>query len=194
MNVLKGLTIILAIILMAFAAFAGDSRWKDGTDNVCTLYEHHEIHAGNAYMAQYTADFASGEKNQLLINTPVAIANGLTHLFIDFGSQGEAYLQVWEDTTVSALGGAQRVGNHNKAVTFTSGVAVTNGPTIISAGTHLDEFDLHHGSGKQTGDRSRHNSEIILAESKLYLINAVSEAAANEIQVILHFYMSDDYY
>lgn len=146
-------------------------------------YPHHEIHGGNHFYAFINSTLANGGKMLILINTP---ADDFVHFIYPARASGESHMELWEFTTVSALGSAISSQNRNRNSVNASGTAVTLTPTITGIGNMI--ADEHWGSGQTIGGMTRSSSEIVLRRSTLYLINAISESANNQIEVIADYY------
>lgn len=167
--------------------YAGISnQGANGLLTVSVDYPHHEIHEGNHYLVVRNDTLGSGAKIQMIINTP---DTGFVHFLCLHRSSGEANIELWRSPTVSALGTALTVSNNNDLFGDNSGVEFTHTPTISNAGTPLPGHYDHFGQGQTTGGASRGDSEVVLRQSTLYLINATSEAASNDVTVKGSFYI-----
>lgn len=156
-----------------------------GIYSVGVDYPHYQIHAGNHYYAFYNAVLASTESFQLLINTP-AEADGVVHLTIPARGSGEGYITFHEFPTVSALGVVVDVFNRNLRSSNISNTVVSLDPTITALGNRI--LEEHFGAGHNQGGETRFNREHILKSSTLYLINCISEAAGNHMDIQPDFY------
>lgn len=183
--------VVAVIMMLAFLCFA--ASLPNNSRSISTDYEHSETHNGNTFTSVRNATLSTGQKIILLVNTTGAT---WPHLVVDVRGSGEGYVQVWEGTTVSAVGTAMEETNHNRTTLEkkSATVEITHTPTLTSAGDHLNGLDLHFGNGQNMGGESRGAVEIVLETDTLYLINTVSEANSNDTTTRLRWYTSSDYY
>lgn len=159
-------------------------------DRIITVdYAHHETHVSNHYCSVFNDTLGTGDAITLLINTPALPSR--VHMLIVARGSSEGRYQVYMNPTVSALGGTLEVGNHDMGSSKTSGVFITNTPTISSIGTEVEALERHFGAGQQGGGESRAFNEIILPASALVLINGVSESNNNDFTINIDFYVDD---
>ena len=193
----RAIILFLCLLTLPIVATAATSTYSGIGElvnyilkSVTTGYEHHEIHGGNSYCASHNETLSTGEKIQFLVNTPSG--DTLGHMIILVRSSGESNYEVYEDTTVSALGAAVDENNHNRDSSNTASIAITNGPTISTLGTKLTGLTQHIGAGQQRGGVSDRGGEIVLDSGSLYLINVTSEANTNDTTLTLDWYESSD--
>lgn len=167
-----------------------DSEYGLKVRSIGTDYPHHEVHGGNSYCVSFNATLGNGGATTFLINAPAGDAVG--HIVVSVRSSGESNVKFYEDVTVSALGTDLSEDNHNRNSANTSTIDFTRAPTITSLGTELTGFERHVGAGQQSGGESRGTHEWILKAGSLSIVNAVSEAAGNDVTLSVDFYISDD--
>jgi hypothetical protein len=161
-----------------------------GVKSVSTDYAHHEIHGGNHYVASKSATLGVDATAEFLLKAPAGPAK--VHLINFHRSQGEARMEIFKDTVVTADGAAVAINNRNQSSSKTPGLQIFDGPTITDDGTALPGFDQHFGSGQASGGETRALNEMVLNPGTSYLVRITSEAAGNEINCIFDFYESDD--
>lgn len=195
-TVLKGVVTVL-VVLMCISVFlewadAGPRMFRAGSladRMIVILYGHHKTHDGDHYCAVFNDTLGTGDAMTLLINTPAPPSR--VHMLITARGSSEGRYQVYKNTTVSALGGTLQVGNHDMGSSKTSGVDITNGPTITNIGTEAEPLERHFGAGQQEGGESRALNEIILPAGSLVLINGVSESNNNDFTLNFTFYVAN---
>ncbi len=181
--------LVVFLLLMLLPLLYGAVEYTGGklADRIITVdYAHHEIHEGNNYVAFHNAPLGASGKYQLLINAPEASTGKIVHILIRTRGSAESNIVFTEAPTVSALGAAHLVVNRNRQSSNTALTAVTLGPTITGIGTIL--LESHFGSGPQVGGEGSFTNEFNLAPGTLYMVNATSEGASNDLSVVLEFY------
>lgn len=149
-------------------------------------YAHHENHSGNSYSSTYNAELASGAATTFLINTPAGSTVG--HAVFLLRSSGESNLKIYEFSTISNVGTALQETQHNRNSSNTASIEITRAPTVTGLGNSLDGFEAHVGAGQQRGGEARGIFELILKAETLYIANAVSEAANNDVTLGMAWY------
>jgi len=147
-------------------------------------HTHEEIHEGKHFVTTYAAVKNNAETIVLLLTTPDNTA--VAHLLTKLRSSGEANFVLSENPTVSNVGTALTEINRNRNSANTAGVVVTHTPTTSDAGTVI--YTEHQGSGQQRGADVRGDNEFVLKQNEQYLLTITSEAASNDLSVILDWY------
>ena len=113
-------------------------------------------------------------------------------------SSGEANICIWEGRTWDTNTGTRHpVYNRNRNSantttlledsngTFTAGNVNLN-PDNPTSGTCI--YDEHFGSGQSRGGATTGRNEFILKQNTTYAITITSEAASNDVELILDWY------
>ncbi|MFA5584609.1 MAG: hypothetical protein WDA09_10385 [Bacteriovoracaceae bacterium] len=103
-------------------------------------------------------------------------------------STGEANIEIYEDPTITDNGTEQTPVNRNRKSTNTAGLDVFLTPTASDNGNLL--MQEHFGAGQFGGGEVRGANEFVLKDTKKYLIVVTSEAASNDVTVVLDWYES----
>lgn len=183
--ILFGLLFVLAVVSVDAGEPIIFNRALRTDQNITTTKEHHELHEGHSYCATDAGTLNSGQSRVYLLNTPSDVD---IHMFVLVKAEGEGRLDIYEGATVSALGVALELNNHNRRSPNTAGLAITRGPTITDIGDLLEGATEHFGSGQTGEGETRGTRELILKRSTLYIYNSVSESASNEINTNFSHY------
>lgn len=189
--VVIALCVLLAAVFYAGIADAGPKVNRAGklADRIISIdYGHHKLHDGDSFCVANTVTLASGAKALVLINTPDDID---VHLLISTRATAEGFMEIYEDTVVSALGTALEANNHNRQFPDDFLTEWTKTPTFTVVGTLLPGLTEHFGSGQTTGERLRGVRELVLKRDTLYLVNTISQAANNEVTSSWDYYLAD---
>ena len=152
------------------------------TGAVCTIsYEHHEIHDGDRFFAQYFATVASGGFCDLQITMPAGV---YAHPTFTIYASAEADFGIYEAPTTSG-GTAVTALNRNRASSKTSTATVVHSPTVSAVGTQLLYVPVS-GSKLSAGVSDR--DEWILAPGTKYLVRGASLENGCRIAVIADWY------
>ena len=149
-------------------------------------YEHHEIHAGSSFTADYNVDLPGAGVADVLLIT----ANNTTwpHMTWEVDCELETDILIYEDATATA-GTAITVFNRDRNSSKVAGMTVSHTPTSITTGNTIIRH-THLGSGKNWGGGSRSTHEIILKQNTKYLIRITNVAtpATNYVSLKLDWY------
>ena len=153
-------------------------------------YTHHEIHAGSAYYAIYSAlkDTAG------LISIRIATPNTTkwAHMVFDIEASLAATAQMWFPTTKTHEAGNAIVPmNRNHNSTNTSGLTICHTPGGTQTGTaQLTKYFGATATGGRVagggGASSRH--EFILKQNSSYYILLTSRADGNAMSITIDWY------
>jgi len=167
----------------------------DGMTNALNVisYEHHEIHDGRSFFADYSASpVADGVAIEMRVEAPNT--GRLAHMVFAVESGLAAKLEVWEDTTKThnasnVIAARNRDRNSDKVSGLTichtpggsqAGAANLIGPIYFGAATVSGKGDTGGGAG------GRH--EIILKRGAAYLIKVTSAADGNSLHINMDWY------
>ena len=161
----------------------------DTTDEyLVTMNEIHAlIHEGLVYSAFYHAEAVIDNGDiELLLTTA---ASRPVHLILDAMFTGDALLQIFEGTTVSANGTVLTPTNRNRTSSNTATMTVHHTPTVTGDGTALLNGGQFLPSGSGPIKLGVLDNEIILAANTLHLVRLQNIAgAAADLGVALNFY------
>ncbi len=147
-------------------------------------HTHEELHEGNHFVSTYAATKNNAETILLLVTTPDNTA--VAHLITKLISSGECNIVISENPTISNAGTGLTEINRNRNSSKAAGTVITHTPTVSDAGTVI--YTEHQGAGQQRGADVRGENEFVLKQNEQYLITITSEAASNDLSVILDWY------
>jgi len=152
------------------------------TGAVCTIsYEHHEIHDGERFVAQYFATVASGGFCDLQITMPAGVYAHPTFMIY---ASAEADFGIYEAPTTSG-GTAVTTLNRSRASSKTSTATVVHSPIESAVGTQLLYVPV---SGSKLSAGVSDPVEWILAPGTKYLVRGASLENGCRIAVIADWY------
>lgn len=147
-------------------------------------YAHHEIHAGNSFSyCENNTLGVSGVRNILFV-TPDTTK--WCHFLWNARATAETSVALYETTTTSNNGTGVTAYNHNRNSATNTGATLTHTPTITGDGTLL--CVQHFGVGQRGGGETRAVHEWVLKQNTKYLIRVTSEAADNDVTLMLDWY------
>lgn len=141
----------------------GDSEIDGHSKSI--LYEHWEIHSGNAYFAGVAGSHGNAVK--YCIKTPKA-DNKLMHLFLDIMTDGSGWFDIYENPDSVSGGSDVTIFNTNRASSKTSGVQSFKSGVTASGGTQFPRIRLS-GSKKNESIMYGRVREIILKYDTEYV-------------------------
>lgn len=164
---------------------------------VVILYEHHEIHEGDAFLAHHSAGSkGDGDMINIYLKTPNTTKR--LHMFAKWASSGAGYFRILEAPTVTANTGTNAVvavnRERNSATTSTivdnattpaankygKDVTVTGNGTVL-----VEEFS---GTAKTSAAEGRSDNEFILKANTAYVFQVESDAAGLTLWLNLNWY------
>ena len=185
--------VMLALVLL-FAVFveAGSSpriyrAGKLADRFIAMPFDQYQNWMGQQYTAFHNAPLGVGDKYQLLINSPpLSEHHRATRVLVLMRGTAESHIDIHKNTTVSALGSSKDCINHNDQSPNISKTLITMNPTITSLGDviHTTQF----GSGPNLGGSVRDIHEFTLSPNTLYLVNVSSDAATNNLSILIDWY------
>ena len=154
---------------------------------VTILYEHHQLHEGEAHQYTYApAALSSGSSVDLRFVVGDLTATTRTpHAVIEVDCTVETWFYLYETPTTSANGTQQTVYNRNRNSSTTPASTVWLAPTVTSPGTLLTAGII--GSGRN-GSSSRESVEWDLKTSTTYLYRVTAKAASDNVCIRLMWY------
>ena len=160
----------------------------EATNTLKTIeYEHHEIHAGNMFHADYNKGAIDTDAVALLlVTTPDTTkwAHAIFHMIVTKG----ALLELFEDPTIDPVGTAVTAYNHDRNSATAATVVVTHTPTVGATGTLIDVSHAGTGGKYAVGGSDIGRYEWILKQNEQYLLRATSHEDANEVIVGVDWY------
>ena len=153
-------------------------------------YEHHEIHAGSAYFAVYSALANNAGTIEVRIQTPDTAKRA--HMVISIEAGLAATAELWKPTTKTDVSGNRITPmNRDHDSVNTSGLTIchTPGGSQSGAANLLQYMGAATSNGRVNeggGADGRH--EFILSRNSSYLIKATSRADGNSLTIILDWY------
>ena len=161
------------------------------TNQLMTIdYAHHEIHAGSAYFAVYSALGDDTDVIEVRIQTPDT--RKWAHMEIIIDAALAATAQLWTPTTMTHEAGnaiTPMNRDHNSANTSGLTVCHTPGGSQAGAANLLQYLGSASASGRSDGGGSTGSrAEFILKQNEDYLIRATSRADNNALSIILSWY------
>jgi len=164
------------------------ARWGSGAGNVdevrmdastnaliTVIQAHHEIHEGDHYFVKGWLDLSNGQVFDFLATTPNTTK--WAHMLVNFNSEAEADVEIFEGATTSADGTSVTELNRNRNSANSAGLVITHTPTVTGTGTSVATYKL--GSGKQTGGEARANGEMVLKQNTKYIIRITNDTTSN---------------
>ena len=160
--------------------------------SIFIIYDDHELHEGNAFVANHEGTLADGATLILAFKTPT---HTLLHLLFAARASGEANVKLYEAPTYDAFSGTTHPAyNRNRtSKKITAAIDLSTNPisvgnitkdiTNVAGGTVF--YEEHFGAGKTTGGSSRGVQEFILKRDTVYVAILTSEAAGNDCELIL---------
>ena len=148
---------------------------------------HHKVHQGRFFnLSKIFAAVANNASADVLMKTGATAP----HMVFDVTAGGNAYIYLYEGTTVSADGTTLAVTNHSRASTRVADLTGFHTPTVSATGTQLDELFIPAGSGPKAGGGGvSFADEYILAVSTNYLIRITNKSGgAADFGVHVEFY------
>ena len=139
--------------------------------------EHSKIHEGKAFIAStYKEDLADdAEYNFLIKNTDVSEL----HAVFAINFEGNAIVDVFEGTTVSADGTEITVYNRKRSSTTASGATAFHTPTITDDGTSISKTVIPGASGPNaSGGNNQGRFEWLLKVDTNYMVRVKNIAGA----------------
>jgi len=180
----------LAILAAAIVEAASPRIYRGGklAGRVISMpFDQYQNWMGQQYTSFHNAPLGNGGKYELLINSPsLSEAHRATRMLVLMRGTAESHINIYKNTTVSALGSPKDCINHNDQSSKVSKTMVTLNPTVISLGNliHSTQF----GSGPNMGGAMRDIHEFTLNPNTLYLISANSDAATNHLSILIDWY------
>ena len=143
---------------------------------VMISYEHHEIHEGSLFYAEFVdATMVDTNKLELIIVTPDTTRHA--HMFFGVSVTGASTTQIYQDVTTSADGTAVTRKNRHGNSSNTATVVVTHTPTITNDGA-LFQTKYCGATGKFSadGEDQRSENEWLLKQNTKYLFRLTADA------------------
>ena len=166
------------IVTGSFTGQAGLRVYGGPTDPISDIpvyidLEQHQIHEGETYQyTQFTGSVTANNTLDFLMIVPTtAVTIRCPHLVVEFVTDAQVSVFLYEAPTTTANGTALTVYNRNRNSANTPLATVYSGPTVTAVGTLLD-VELA-GSGQKVGGESRGGLEWILKSNTKYLIRRV---------------------
>lgn len=154
-------------------------------------FDHHELHAGNLYTAQYAPlNVGAGATVSMHLVTPPGSANVYAHTVFSISSELGATVQVFERPVVTVQGTPVVRQNHNRDVQADkpSQMLVFSQPTY-NGGTPLIGDVIGTSGGQSIGGSTRSQAEFILARGTSYVVAATNNGAqASDIVISALWY------
>lgn len=153
-------------------------------------YAHHEIHAGSAYFAVYSALKDTAGLIEVRIATPNTTK--WAHMTIAMDAALAATAQLWEGTTkTDVVGNRITPMNRNRNSSSTSGLTICHTPAgTESATANLTQYFGAAATGGRVAQGGSVNTraEFLLKQNTAYLLRCTSRADANALSIILDWY------
>lgn len=148
---------------------------------------HFKTHEGQAYIVSNKfAAVADDAVADIYIEVPADIE---PHIVFHRDIEGDADVELFEDTTVSADGTALTSFNLNRNSANTSTISFFHTPTVTSPGTQLFLEWNAAGSGGQTAGSEGTFDEFELAKGKNYLLRVTNRSGgAKNIGIFARYY------
>lgn len=141
---------------------------------------HHEIHCGDMFVATRAVDLANGASDVLHIVVPNETGTMLTqkkyHFLVNFDTEAEAELNIYEGPTTSNDGTAMSKVNRERNSSLLSSLGIYHTPTSSVDGTLI--YTKHLGSGRSSGGGDR-SAEFVLKNNTKYLLRLTNSTATN---------------
>lgn len=168
-------------------------------------YEHHEIHSGSSYHANFANVTANTDNHRTAIGFVTSSTAKQMHLTASASASAEAEMYLLEAPTIDNDEGTQKaIYNRNRNSANTSLTTdVSASPTAgtvetyieaelatLVGGTQLEHFDMVAGSGNQAlGGEARGTQEWVLDQGVLYFVIVQNVGAnANLHEIHLNWY------
>ena len=154
-------------------------------------YAHHEIHAGNHYVAHsYELDVDASSTLSILITAPTVKEAHLTGA-IESSLAGRF---TWSEAPNASGGTSITTYNSNRRSSNTSELVCTTDPTFVSVGTVLLQATIGTPGNpiNALGGGVESREEWVLGDGVLYLLQFTSATANAEVSIILEWYEESD--
>ena len=148
---------------------------------------HHKTHLGKAYIVSNKfADVADNGVADIYVKVPAGVE---PHIVFHRDIEGDADVELFEDTTVSANGTALTAYNLNRNSENLSAIEFFHTPTVTLPGTQLFlEWNAAGTGGQAVGSEGTFD-EFELAKGKNYLFRVTNRSgAAKEIGIFARYY------
>jgi hypothetical protein len=136
---------------------------------------HSEIHDGDAFFRKDWLDLTNGQVYDILCVTPDTAR--YAHIVVEFASELESNIKVYEGATASNNGTAITVFNRNRNSATNSTTLLYHTPTVAGGaeGTNIANYKI--GSSRAVGGNEGSRLEIILKRNTKYLIRITNDTA-----------------
>lgn len=158
------------------------------TSLVVISFEHHEIHEGNTFTADYfPGDVSAGASAIIVLET--ANTSSWCHVLYEAESENETTLYMLEDVSYASSGTRIIPRNKNRNSSTSSPTWIHYEPSSLSlSGATLIRV-RHWGSGKAIGGYDRGLHEVVLKKNTKYAFILVNNSVSSSwIEFILHWY------
>jgi hypothetical protein len=154
---------------------------------VTILFEHHQVHEGEAYEYVYPLTALGSGNNldfRLVVPTYANVLHG-PHFYFEMDCLSQTSYYLYEGATFSAPGTAQNVYNRNRNSANIPGMGVYLAPTTSTTGTKLTEGVIGDGT---VGGNGNAQEEFVLKSNTLYLLRLTANAASDSVCVRMKWY------
>ena len=173
---------------------AGGTTWHgircDANGDLISMSTTHNLIHRGLYLGAGYIDTAVTAAADIEVLIQVSSAHDM-HLSIKTITGGDATLDIYEGTTVSAAGTSVTVRNHNRKFSDTSNSTITHTPTITGDGTLIWKEYIPGGStGVAPGAIQQVSAEqTVFKANTNYLFRLTNNAAVTEpLQIQISFY------
>ena len=150
-------------------------------------YEHHEIHAGSSFTANYTVELGNGAVIDILVVTPNTTK--WAHMVYSLICELETDFKFYEGPTTTNDGTGLTEFNRDRNSSTAATTVVSHTPTIAGGAEGTLIRQKHFGSGKADGAEGHDVHEFILKQNTKYLFRITNGTASNNwISFILNWY------
>lgn len=183
--------------VVLYDADSARSASLDGSsDALQTIgYKHHEIHAGNAYVAHDLTDLgANVNKVYYMATNTVVTTDKYPHLNFGFTSEAEAEVIIYEVISVGTSTTGTEVPSYNRRrpSSKTPDWEIMEDAYATATGT-LAIYGKHVGGAFNVGYEISNDAEIILDNDKAYVFSITNNTAgANQVTMMWSWYEHTD--
>jgi len=136
---------------------------------------HSKIHSGDSFYRKDWLDLTNGQVYDILCVTPDTAR--YAHIVVEFASELESNIKVYEGATASNNGTAITVFNRNRNSATNSTTLLYHTPTVAGGAEGMNIANYKIGSSRAVGGNEGSRLEIILKRNTKYLIRITNDTA-----------------
>ena len=150
-------------------------------------YEHHEIHAGSSFTADYTVELGNGAVIDILVVTPNTTK--WAHMVYTVLCELETDMKIYEGATASNNGTGLTEFNRDRNSATAATTTAFHTPTVAGGAEGTLLRTKHFGTGRTAGAEAHDAHEWILKQNTKYLVRITNATTSNNwITIILNWY------